>query len=126
MPSQQGLVKLLSRYYSTQIKISQLNVWLRKLEDANQISRTRRLKRGPDGRLIQKTTLYHLKRAGYQALKRIGVAVSLFRAPREKVYDTKTKPAGTSAGVRDPQERGQKLARSKIKELFAELSAAIG
>jgi hypothetical protein len=70
-PSQVTIKTLLKRYYGVKIEISQLNVWLRYLQDTNLIHRIRRVKRGPHGHLIAQTTLYQIKRAGWRLLKKL-------------------------------------------------------
>lgn len=121
MPSQESIVKLLARYYSTQIKISQLNVWLLRLEDGGFISRMRRLRRGPDGRLIAQTTLYHIKRAGWRLLKRIGIGGHQFEPPRNSAVVMPSTVQLRGPNKEAPSEERASPDRVTAKRRLAEL-----
>ena len=70
-PSQAKLCEILTKYYHNPIHRRALNYHLRHLEDRGYISRKRRIKRGPDGKMIFASTLYFLTKRGYKFLARL-------------------------------------------------------
>jgi len=70
-PSQKKLCEILGKYYSNPIKRRALNYHLRHLEDKQYISRTRRIKKEPDGSLKFASTLYFFTKRGYRFLAKI-------------------------------------------------------
>jgi len=70
-PSQEKLCEILGKYYDNPIKRRGLNYHLRHLEDKKYITRKRRIKRGPDGKLLFASTLYFLTKRGYKFLAKL-------------------------------------------------------
>lgn len=70
-PSQITILKLLQQFHEVTFSIRTLNRRLRILEDLGFIERTRRIKRGLDGRMVFNTTLYKLTRKAYKAIGRV-------------------------------------------------------
>lgn len=60
-PNQDSILKQLSRFHETPICRRTLNYWLKDLVQRNYFKRIRRHKRGSDGRLFCRSTLYKAK-----------------------------------------------------------------
>lgn len=75
-PSQKKLLDLLWNYQGEKKSIATLNRWLRVMEDARYIRRTRRIRKDPRLGMVFKSTLYVITVKGYQLLARGGLAIS--------------------------------------------------
>lgn len=69
-PTQNRLLQLLKIHHGVTLSRRALNYALRDIEDAELISRKRRIRKGPNG-LIFNSTLYFFKNSGYKFLNRI-------------------------------------------------------
>ena len=69
--SQASILKILNTIYSVKICRRTLNYHLRALEDADELKRVKRHKKGPKGNILFHTTLVILKRKATDVLKRL-------------------------------------------------------
>jgi hypothetical protein len=99
-PSQKRIQELVEKYEKLGFSMRTLNRDLRWLEDNGYISRSRRIRVGPDGKLIFCSTLYKFKGKVFNFLYSLGNAVksvfSFFRVPKWADYQLTQKQVSSS------------------------------
>jgi len=84
-PSQRTILKLAARFYGVSRSRRTLNRRLSFLEHSGFFVRVRRIRRGPDGSLVMRSTLYKLKGKFYNymglAYRRVESFFQVFRVP---------------------------------------------
>ena len=94
-PSQTTILSLLQSHYGITRSRRWLNYRLRYLEDNGFIKRVRRIKAGPAGILIIRSTMYWLGRSAYQVFSKTASLLSRAKLKIKKWWEQK-KPAPVS------------------------------
>jgi DNA-binding transcriptional ArsR family regulator len=105
-PSQKKILELLKARFKIGISIASINRWLRVIEDAGYIKRTRRIRRDKKLGMVFQSTLYTITWRGYRLLVNCGIAAwnevkNLAAAVREKATRPRPKKAKKTPGVSD-------------------------
>jgi len=99
-PSQLKIMELLENRMSISISIATLNRWLRVIEDAGYVKRTRRIRRDKKHGMMFKSTLYKITRRGYRLLASFGMEVwERLRKPYGHMKKTVSRPSTKKPGV---------------------------
>lgn len=104
-PSQKTILSLLERYHQCKISIATLNRWLRAIEDAGYIKRTRRIKKHPKLGMIFRSTMYRISKRGFYKLAMLGVVVKGW-FKRDENAKKNHEPEPRSGAGRDPYLSG--------------------
>lgn len=99
-PSQLSIMRLLKDYHGLKLSRRTLNRWLFNLELAGYFKRVRRHRRGNNGEIIFKSTLYKLTGKLFNAMGRLAGRLKkffgVFRVPKMAQYQT---PPGQVSGL---------------------------
>ncbi len=105
-PSQKKILELLKTRFKIKISIATINRWLRVIEEAGYVKRTRRIRRDKKIGMVFQSTLYTITWKGYRLLVNCGMAAwnevkRVAERVREKVTRPRPKKAKKTPGVSD-------------------------